>query len=270
MRLHLHLQILSAIIASSLFTATASAQLPGNYTLTVADASVLVNETVTVQVTLDSGGPIDAWRYGVCNNATIASVQSVTPGATTMTANNGGPPTFYTPTLFANGFHVGVVLDIFGGISLPAGSGYTLDVATYDGLAAGTTNLTLCDTLGNPPISAWVVFGGVTEVPTKQHGSLTVTTSGQPAFVRGDCNDDGTFNIADAITALGVLFGGTATSDCDDACDSNNDGSFNIADAIAKLGALFSGGADPAAPFPMCGTETDVDTLTCDQFQNCP
>jgi len=59
-----------------------------------------------------------------------------------------------------------------------------------------------------------------------------------PEFQRGDCNTDGSFNIADAIFSLDSLFGGGVDGSCGDACDSNDDGSINIADAIFTLAAL--------------------------------
>lgn len=92
-------------------------------------------------------------------------------------------------------------------------------------------------------------------------------------FVRGDCNNDGMVNIADAIFLLSVLFptGVPAVPDCDDACDSNDDGTSNIADAVAALAALFG---SPPVPLPgpsSCGVDVDdSDPLTCSGYQHCP
>lgn len=92
-----------------------------------------------------------------------------------------------------------------------------------------------------------------------------------PEFQRGDCNTDGSFNIADAIFSLESLFGGGVDGSCGDACDSNDDGSVNIADAIFTLAALFSGGTMPMPPTPgSCGwDETNTDTLFCDSYNAC-
>jgi hypothetical protein len=91
-------------------------------------------------------------------------------------------------------------------------------------------------------------------------------------YVRGDCNDDGTTNIADAIFELAALFTpGAEQPACDDACDTNDDGSLDIADAIAALTALF--GVPPVplpAPNPACGEDpTDGDALDCAAFGGC-
>ena len=92
-----------------------------------------------------------------------------------------------------------------------------------------------------------------------------------PTFGRGDCNADGSFNIADAIFLLAALFSGGQAGTCTDSCDSNDDGSVNIADAIFALAALFSGGASPASPSPgTCGEDPTADSIDCASFAPCP
>ncbi len=89
-------------------------------------------------------------------------------------------------------------------------------------------------------------------------------------FVRGDCNQDGKINIADAVEALSFLFMMGGTPLCVDACDVNNDSNFNIADAVSLLNYLFSGGSAPAQPYPVCGPDSDVDVLDCVSSPTCP
>ena len=90
---------------------------------------------------------------------------------------------------------------------------------------------------------------------------------------RGDCNDDTTVNIADAVFLLGNLFPGPGSVPpigCEGACDANDDGNLNIADAIAILGSLF---VQPSIPIPppagSCGADPSPDPLTCDAFDGC-
>ena len=80
-------------------------------------------------------------------------------------------------------------------------------------------------------------------------------------FSRGDANDDGARNIADAIFILQYLFGGGAEPSCPDAADANDDGALNIADAVAILQHLFGGGGDLPPPFPGCGPDPTPDAL---------
>lgn len=96
-----------------------------------------------------------------------------------------------------------------------------------------------------------------------------VTVGDADRFVRGDCNDDGTFNLGDAIGILSAAFSADSTHSCDDACDANDDGSLNIADAIAALSSLFGGAGPLPGPFPSCDVDPTDDSLGCQEFA-CP
>ena len=74
-----------------------------------------------------------------------------------------------------------------------------------------------------------------------------------PAFLRGDCNDDGAVNIADATCALNWLFAGGPAPGCIAALNTNGDAKVDIADPVSLLNFLFAGGSPPVAPFPDCG-----------------
>lgn len=91
-------------------------------------------------------------------------------------------------------------------------------------------------------------------------------------FVRGDCNGDGSSNIADVVFFLGAIFpsGPPTPLPCIDACDANDDGSTNIADAVAALEALFGVPATPLPAPAVCGTDPTPDALDCGVFATCP
>ncbi|MFQ5653445.1 MAG: hypothetical protein ACE5GW_01780, partial [Planctomycetota bacterium] len=89
-------------------------------------------------------------------------------------------------------------------------------------------------------------------------------------FVRGDCNADALFNIADPIFMLAFLFSSGPLPLCDDSCDGNDDGALDIADPVYKLAALFSSGPLPPAPHPGCGVDPTADLLGCAAFPPCP
>jgi len=83
------------------------------------------------------------------------------------------------------------------------------------------------------------------------------------SFLRGDCNDDGNVDIADATCALNWLFAGGPAPGCSAALNTNGDAKVDITDATYLLNHLFSGGPAPVAPFPDCGPgmlPTDADT----------
>ena len=86
-------------------------------------------------------------------------------------------------------------------------------------------------------------------------------------FVRGDCNDDGEFEITDAIVTFNRLFLGSSRLPCFDACDSNDDGEVDITDGIYSLAFLFLGGTRPPPPFPEPGVDLTAD-LSGDCLKN--
>ena len=92
-----------------------------------------------------------------------------------------------------------------------------------------------------------------------------------PQFVRGDCNDDGRPDIADAVCALNWLFVGSVPPRCVAATNANGDATFNIADPVYLLNYLFGGGPAPTAPYPDCGLgvlEVDME-LGCEAPTGC-
>jgi len=91
----------------------------------------------------------------------------------------------------------------------------------------------------------------------------------QNAFVRGDTTGDGRYDITDAVGIFGYLFLGTDDPPCLDAADSDDDGELAITDGIFSLNFLFLGLAQPAAPFPACGTDSTIDALDCASFASC-
>ena len=77
----------------------------------------------------------------------------------------------------------------------------------------------------------------------------------EPFFRRGDANDDGQYNIADAIATLGCQFLGSLCPDCMESGDASDDGEFNVADPIFMLNGLFNRGRLPSAPGLDCGPD---------------
>jgi hypothetical protein len=82
-----------------------------------------------------------------------------------------------------------------------------------------------------------------------------------PEFIRGDCNNDATFNIADVIFHLFWLFASGPPPPCQNACDFDSGLSSDVADAVMMLSTLFNSGGPPAPPWPSCGVDPVAPTL---------
>ncbi len=86
-----------------------------------------------------------------------------------------------------------------------------------------------------------------------------------PRFVRGDCNEDGSADLADVICLLDRLFVGPPPG-CLALSDINGDKKVNVSDPTSLLLYLFLNRAPPVEPFPECGpgrSEAD-ELLGCD------
>ncbi len=94
----------------------------------------------------------------------------------------------------------------------------------------------------------------------------------EPSFRRGDANEDGGVDIADAIFMLYTLMLNGPASGCADTTDSNDSGTHDIADAVFILSYQFAGGNAPPSPGPnTCGVDaTPDDGLSCDSYNACP
>jgi hypothetical protein len=84
------------------------------------------------------------------------------------------------------------------------------------------------------------------------------------SFIRGDSNNDGRHNIADAIWTVNAIFRGGPPSPCQHAADANGDGAEDLTDVIYTILHQFLGGAAPPAPYPNCGRNpADPTELAC-------
>ena len=92
-----------------------------------------------------------------------------------------------------------------------------------------------------------------------------------PLFSRGDANADGSVNVADAVFVLEYLFGGGQEPPCLDAADVNDSGAVNISDGLTLLRHLFGLATETpiAAPFGICGTDPQADSVSCVAYAPC-
>lgn len=145
-------------------------------------------------------------------------------------------------------------------------------VRLAEGIAGGAAAIIPGPVDGNsaPPGYYMLFVVDETGVPSV---SWIVQVEGTPAgeFRRGDCNSDGGVDLADAISTLDSLFGGTGPAPCEDGCDANDDGTVDISDPIFSLLYLFGSGVPSLpAPFPDCGLDPSADGIDCAAFTACP
>lgn len=93
-------------------------------------------------------------------------------------------------------------------------------------------------------------------------------TLGEPEFIRGDCDFNGTTNVADGAAMVSHMFVmGEERFDapCLDACDADDSGELDITDPIFILSWLFIDGSPrPPLPGPVSpGPDPTVDPLDC-------
>jgi hypothetical protein len=132
------------------------------------------------------------------------------------------------------------------------------------------------------PVGNVITYNSTSQTPTTLQGLIFRITGaevqGAGNFIRGDANDDGKVNIADAVW---IVYSVVPDLDpnhqygfkCPDAGDANDDGQENLADAIYIIDWQFRGSQQPPkAPFPTCGQDTTGGTAdTCPKGStSCP
>ncbi len=133
-----------------------------------------------------------------------------------------------------------------------------------DGFVIQTLGGSATNAIDSQPVSGTTVYT-VVGIAGQETCSATcsVTLGCEPLLIRGDCTQDFSVNLADAINILTALFSGAELGSCEDACDTNDDGGISISDAVYLLGALFNQGPLPPEPHPSCGVDPTSDGLEC-------
>jgi hypothetical protein len=228
--------------------------------LIMSSATGVLGETADTSVSFNNVtlGGADAASLSIAYDAAICSPMNV--------ANDAGADFFSVQPSAAGELVIGLIMDTSGtGATLPASpSNASLATITWSCDTEGTSALTFTDGLGSPPSDNTLVFGqGPTYQPALIDGSLSVVNFN--SFTRGNCNNDGTVNVADGIYLLNYLFQGGAAPACADACDTDDDADIGVPDAISIFNYQFLDGPAPAAPFPAAGLDpTTGDGLGCD------
>ena len=217
------------------------------------------------------------FSLSIANDSAMIQPVSVQPATELQQLNGSSGPDFFSEGIYADGVTVGVVYSFSGTEVIEFNVESPVVDITYDTVATNLagqeteiqTALTWSESVGPTPVENIIVVNSSTILPVEVNGTVILEPQLGMAISRADCNADGSFNIADSVTALNGLFN-NGQIDCVDACDVNDDGQFNVADPVFALSTLFSNGALPPAPFGGCGIDPTKDGLTCDQFDPCP
>jgi len=101
--------------------------------------------------------------------------------------------------------------------------------------------------------------------PTDTEPTFVMDDEHDASFVRGDANEDGSFDISDPVSTLLHLFQGLAGPYCRDAVDADDDGTVDISDPVVMLDYLFRAGDPLPGPFGSRGFDETADTLFCEE-----
>ncbi len=190
------------VTAFLLVATTVSAQ---DYVLSISSGSIPNNGSGDLTVTLDNnGGEMQGWSFGACNDTAFLTCTGVADGSTVATVNDGDTPDFNQSSVFDDGFTVGVVICFIGCATLSNGTGYELNIATYDCTAEGSTSVSFCDTLGSPAVDTVVVVDGASLVPVQNSGDVECIGVPDPEYTYGAGNASAGYNPADGNATASV------------------------------------------------------------------
>lgn len=162
----------------------------------------------------------------------------------------------------------------FGGQMMAPGNGnsivrFQLSVVADNALVGSCSEITPVNGLGQPVIHNVLTIDGISTLPNLQAGTVCFVNA--QSFLRGDANDDGVLNLADAIFMINYFFADGFGPTCNSAADPNGDFAVDIGDVIYLINHQFLDGAQPVSPWPGCGADPAGESgLGCDLYENCP
>lgn len=267
------------------FHAATNAPVVVNYDPTAPSASIPVQVEFGAQRDPSNTSQTDTQGFSMDNacDGTFLTPNSIQAIGSLAAINGGTGPGFASPNVTptgGTGWTYGIVYNFMGGvfINFPTAGpdpivrvNYSADATSLAGIdnVDTSTALNWVDTLGTPPVVNVMVVGGASLEVSFVDGSVTFHPVTDLEHVRGDCNDDGSVNIADGIAAIQVVVGNLPPSlaPCLSACDANDDGLFDTSDGVFIINYQFLDGPAPSAPFPNCGAVPGAD---CAAFSSCP
>ena len=246
----------NVVFAGNLAQTQAGAiQVDGSGALTLVGCTVMGNQALQVGGTLvaESGAVIEVFNCVVWGNETASMAALDLPAGAIVSHNiiQGGWPG-------VNLDQDPLLVDFVGGDPTPGTGSPCIDAGDDSQIVDPL------DLFGQPRIACQAVDLGAVE------RQLCGGGSGVPEpYLRGDCNDDGTRDVADVMTLLSFLFTG-GTIGCMATVDTNDDGDLNVADGVTLLTYLFMGGISLPDPFDVCGSDPTGNPFGCEFYTSCP
>ncbi len=274
------------VIVLFAFPAVASGQILFEFAIadqTVSYVPGLATE-FTVSVTIEelSGVVNDTQGFsmGVAHDDVFVVATESNQGPIIAALNSGAGPDFWGDSVTDFGVTLGCVYNLTSLVFLTFPSAEPVLEITYEvqpTLSGGvlSTSLEFSEALSRVPggpvvINLVTIFPTLSAPTTWNSGTLTLMPS-SGVFIRGDCNDDASYDISDGVFLLGKLFpsGAATVPPCDSSCDGNDDGALDIADVVRLLETLFVASTPPLEPPSDCGGDPTPDSLSCDSFAGC-
>lgn len=203
------------------------------------------------------------FSFSLGHDPAVLVALQITPAPPLMEINDGNGPDYFMAEIYPDGITLGVVASMIGADELSFGdeteAAYvyyqSIPTALIGSTADVITTLDWNSNFSSPPVTNIIMPGDSSEIPGALiDGIITFVPIDVAHYIRGDSNEDGVVDLADAVGLLSHLFGGEAGPSCPAIGDINSDGSLDVGDPIWLLTYLFSGGAAPGAPFPACGS----------------
>ena len=249
------------------------------------NVQVMENDQIVIPMEIRLNNPgyeIQAWSWGMCaidypQGTLLLGPPTQGPVVAGLNSNSG--PDLEQIDTYGIDWTVGAVADEYGSETISTGD-YLMYTADYriDGfqLESGAYQLEICPcggALGSPPFANVFTVDGESVYPNENCWvvGIDVIEGEQNEFIRGDANEDGRIDAADAVRIVDAIERGGSSFSCDDAADAQDDGDINIDDAEYILNYRFFSGAEPSNPFPGCGLDPSngEDGLGCDSYPHC-
>ncbi|MDE0959888.1 MAG: VCBS repeat-containing protein [Planctomycetota bacterium] len=216
---------------------------------------------------------IEAFEVAIDLDRSLLLPSGLTPSAEVMAATGPNGPSVWVVDLgSAPGDRVTLNCDLGLAPGFGLAAGVVLDCANLQVEVAMTS-------VPQQTILAPIGINGTTTAQMQLSGGVLVAAFLSAAlidieipvpFLRGDANDNGIINIADAVVILRRMFGIDPPGTCLAAEDADGDGGTDIGDAVRVVTYLFSLGEAPVAPFPTCDLAPDPLILPCTERVSCP